>query len=64
MSMAVYIHIKSSSNLMAFLRVSQPGMLRSTSFDAVEYKSSCCGVQVNVLCSTSRFGSVSLCASL
>lgn len=49
MSMPVYIHIKSPCNLMAYLGVSQPGMLRSTSFDAVEYKSSCCEVQVNVL---------------
>ncbi len=46
MSMAVYIHLKSPSNLMAFLEVYQPAccgvqvlVLRSTSFDAVAYKS-------------------------
>lgn len=60
MSMAVYIHIKSPSNLMAFLDVYQPSMLWSTSCGAAEYKSPCCGVQVLMLWRTSRLGSVSL----
>lgn len=62
--MAVYIHIKSPSNLMAFLDVCQPSMLWSTSFGAAEYKSPCCGVQVVMLWRTSGLGSGSLGASL
>lgn len=62
MSMAVYIHIKSPSNLMAFLDVFRPCMLWSTSFGAMEYKFCCCGVQVGMLWSTSCLDIVFPCA--